>query len=195
MNQDRLAELYARIGRIRKRLNINAGSGFSSSAEVEGGKQHYHILGIKNPVDRKDEILNLMVWVWSMKDHLIKKMEMSGIAKVQSKLAVEGEILRCFELQICMDVANSEKHSGLDRKSWSGLHPEIQAGGFVAPQESLRKITLDENGITLDVDKPELVRFPANVHDSQGCYLGDALEILDVAISRWESFIKKNIPE
>lgn len=189
MNKDYFSELVDRINRLRTKLATNSGQDFNYAAEVEGVSHSYMIKEIKNPVDRQDEIISLMVWVWSMRDYIKKKMIAIGYSEKEAIREVEAVVQDTLELQICADIANSEKHSGLDRSSRSGLNPYIAETGFSAPMESLTKIVQDEVGFVLDFARPEHVRYHTKIRSSEGELLGDAADIMSTALSKWEAFL------
>lgn len=184
-----LVELIGRIERLQGRLGEKSGNIYSYSAEVNGVRQSYRILNIKNPAEYKDEILSLLVWVWGYKDHIIKYLIEKGVAKNIADQSVLAHIRGSDSIKICMDLANAIKHSGLDTNGWTALKPELKEVGFSVPLTSLSKLEFS-TGIVVDIEKPSDVNFHAKVHDKDGNYLGDAIEIMDTAMKDWEEYLK-----
>ena len=78
-----------------------------------GGQRTIHYLDIRGPVEWKDNFDNLIHWIGVLKNHLRERMKADG----QDTRLVKQHINRSFELMLCLDLDNSDKHAGTDR-SW-----------------------------------------------------------------------------
>jgi len=185
----RLQELQERILRLTRQINNNAGIQFEYKAQDSSGtEQSYHFLGIKDPGDFKDQVVSLLISVWSLKDHFIKALVEDGMPRNHARNVVYRTIRKSNALKICLDLANTEKHSGLDCEGWSGRVPEMTPVYWTIPGQSLEKLVFNADGsIVTSVAKPEQVSYSISIIDKKGHILGSVIEIIEDALSAWEA--------
>lgn len=186
---ERLQELQARIQRLSRQINNNAGIHFEYKVEnLSGSEQSYHFLEIKDPGDFKDQIVSLLISLWSLKDHFTKAFTEEGMTRSRARNVVNRAIRKSNALKICLDLANSEKHSGLDCEGWSRRAPEMTAVSWIISGNSLDKLVFSADGsIVTSVAKPEQVDYWINIIDRKGRSLGNVIDIIEDALSAWEA--------
>ncbi len=184
----RLQELQSRIQRLTRQLNNNAGVHFEYRIEdSSASEQSYHFLGIKDPGDFRDQIVSLLISLWSLKDHFVKAFAEEGMARNRARNIVYRAIRKSNALKICLDLANAEKHSGLDCDGWSGRAPEMTSVSWSIPGQSLEKLVFNADGsIVTSVAKPEQVDYSISFIDKNGRILGNVIEIIGDALLAWE---------
>lgn len=189
---DKVVELIGRIERTQAKLENKSGKIYSYSVDIDGIRQKYTILNLKNPEEYKDEICFLMVCIWGYKDHVTKYLVEKGETLNLADKMVQNFIRADQNLKICMDLANEIKHSGQSTNGWTNLHPEIKEVGFSVPLESLAELAFGaDRNITIDIGDQKNVAFHARVKDKNGNYLGDAVDIMNSAMIKWEKFMEK----
>lgn len=180
------AELDAVRARIERAFGtaISAeGMGYEQSFQATGTDftTIFRAVGVKAPALLEDELLNLFVWIWSLKDYL----KSAFIARGLSGRLVEDEVNRCPALTYVADIANRAKHGNL-RESRSGQFAELVDVGHVVPQEAVERIVVAGPEVTLHVKHPEKVVLRATVRTASGATI-DALAVLNEAMSCWET--------
>ena len=114
---------------------------------------------------------NLLIQTYHIKDRIVLNPSL--------KKLVESDINSDTTLAVCADLANWAKHGKLN-KSRSGKFPHIQ-GGRTLHKEFVQD-TKSEQWIAT---KGEVF---ANVCDNQGKYLGDAFEIVEYTLGKFETY-------
>ena len=188
MDFEKLENLFGRACRIRTRLGVKEGCGASWTTTLENGEIHrYSISGVKAPDEVQDDIESLFVWLWSLKDHVIKFLKAKGKASGW----VDPEISADQYLSICFDIANSAKHGGLDRGSRSGKFPKLGKLKYQIPLTAVSSITVGAFDVGMSVANPRQVTLEMPVLGDDGRCLGDAFMYLDYALKGWERIIDK----
>jgi hypothetical protein len=123
-----------------------------------------------------------------LKDHFVKALIEEGMPKNHARNVVYRTIRKSNALKICLDLANTEKHSGLDREGWSGRGPEMAPVYWTIPGQSLEKLAFNADGsIVTSVAKPEQASYSISIIDKKGKVLGSVIEIIEDALSAWEA--------
>ena len=133
------------------------------------------------------QLLNLFIWVWSLKDYLKTSFEANGL----EGRSVEEEANRCTALTYVADIANRAKHGEL-QKSRSGDFAELTDVGFSIPQECIKLLTVAGTDITLDTKDQQKICIHATVVTRSGIRR-DALTILEEAMECWETKVLTQI--
>lgn len=98
-------------------------------------------------------------------------------------------------LRICADLANSQKHGGLDPsdKPRSGQNPAISPVKYSASSANggIRSIAFGSDGLVVPEFDPEKTDITMEVRNDAGVVIGDALELLNRAVSRWEDVLEQ----
>jgi len=182
--------IFERAKRLRTRLEVKDGDGTSWSCTFENGETHsYELNGIKPFEEFQDDIESAFVWLWSLKEYVKKYSTEKGYFPKW----VESKINDNLNLCICLDIANSVKHSGLDSKkpNRTKLYPVLGKLNYTIPHTSMEKITVYAFKVVTDISDPTLVSFKMDVCDSNGKRIGDAFEYLDHGIKAWEVIINQ----
>ncbi|MEK6560726.1 MAG: hypothetical protein AABZ07_03245 [Nitrospirota bacterium] len=183
MNTEDINNLFARINRIKTRLEIKDGLGTRWDYKFENGEVHKYILnGVKSPEEIGDDIANAFVWLWSLKDHIKKSSKQGDFVESQ----VNGNPYLC----ICADLANGEKHGGLDRTSRSGKKPKLGRLKYQIPQAAIGQLAFGAFDVNIDVNNAHLVVLEMSILDEGDNLIGDAFEYLDKCINAWESIMQ-----
>jgi hypothetical protein len=176
-------DLFERVRRLDRRIVVTDGPGVEWTAEVPGfGTQTYRITGMKSPQELEDDVKTLAIWVWSLKDYIKELL----ISQGRDGKKIEAFVDLNPVLQVCADIANSEKHSVLRKPPRSGQ--KLRAGQlkFSIPQSAMSSITFFANEVQVDVSQPELVTIDVPVLDAEGNVIGDAIAYLRTGIFAWE---------
>lgn len=182
MKTEDVNKLFGRINRIKERLKIKDGLGTSWDYKFENGEVHKYILnGVKSPEEIEDDIANAFHWLWSLKDHIKKSSQQGDFVESQ----VNGSPYLC----ICADLANGEKHGGLDRTPRSGKKPKLGRLKYQIPQAAMAQIAFGAFDVKIDVNNAHLVTLEMPILDEHDSLIGDAFEYLDKCIGAWESII------
>ena len=175
-------KLFGRINRIKTRLESKDGLGTSWDCALDDGVVHkYTLNGIKNPEEIEDDIANAFHWLWSLKDHIKKSSNQGDFVEAQ----INGNSYLC----ICADLANGEKHGGLDRPSRSGKNPKLGRLKYQIPQAAMAQIAFGAFDVKIDVNNAHLVVLEMPILDECDNFIGDAFEYLEKCINAWESII------
>ena len=182
MKTEDVNKLFGRINRIKERLEIKDGLGTSWDYAFENGEVHKYILnGVKSSEEIEDDIANAFHWLWSLKDH-IKKLTQGG---KQFELQVNANPY----LVICADLANGEKHGGLDRTPRSGKKPKLGRLKYQIPQAAIGQLSFGAFDVKIDVNNAHLVILEMPILDEADNLIGDAFEYLEKCINAWEAII------
>ncbi|MCP9932443.1 hypothetical protein KBZ08_00785 [Cyanobium sp. Candia 9D4] len=186
----RIEELRARTELLQRQVSTLSGGHFECTATLPNGNlQVYHYHGIKDPGGFRDQVVSLVISVWSFKDHFIKALAKRGISRTRCRNLVFRVIRKSRALIICLDLANAEKHSGLDNDGWSRMLPELGEVSFTIPNQSIDKLVFGaDRSVVTSVAIPEEVHYSIPVVDHTGSLVGDAIDLVMNGLSAWESF-------
>jgi hypothetical protein len=183
-----LESIRSRIRRTEAVARQAAATGFVQTHKLEDDTIHeYSVSGIKSPEQLEDDLLNLFVWTWSLKDYL---KEVYTAKKLEPR-HVETVVNQSLALQYVADIANRAKH-GVLRQSRSGKFAQLVGVGFTVPQTAIARISVGAFSVGIDVAKPNEVELHAFVKPNDGQAV-DAFAILAEAIGVWEELIIKPI--
>ena len=184
-----LDALRSRIGRAFGAVQNPCGAGYQTSYQAAGTDftTNFRAVGVKAPEQLQDDFLNLFIWTWSLKDYLKSGFEAKGLCG----RAVEDEVNQCPALTYVADIANRAKHGSL-RESRSGRFAELVDVGFDAPQDSIERITVAGQDVTLHIKNPHLIQIHATVATNTGTQL-DALAVLNDGMFCWETRVLPHI--
>jgi len=183
-------KLVRRMKRIQDKTGEHAGEGCEwQHTSPEGDTTTYKLVGVKAPEVFEDEIRELLTWWWNGKDYLKKRAKAVG----QSAQMIEDMVNSDRALAICSDLANSQKHGGLDpsHKPRSGENPVLSPVKYSASSANggIRSITFGPDGLVVPEFDPEKTDITMEVRNDAGVVIGDALDLLNHAVSRWEDVL------
>ncbi len=182
MNGSDVKKLFSRVARLSATIAQKRGMGAQWNCPLPiGATTTYRITNVKAPEVLADELEQVFVWVWTLKDYL-KELAASVGQPAQS---VEALVNSDSNLQLCADLANREKHARL-KNSRSGKFAKLGKPRYTIPQKGIGALFVEASSVTIDVSKPEVVDVHVSIEDRSGAVLGDALEVLDAAVRRWE---------
>ena len=182
MNKSDFAKLYDRVERSHDSVYSKASSGFvQSHKRPDGSSSHIEVVGIKPPEQLEDELLNLFIWLWSMKDYLKTLCATRGIAgnRIEHIANVERS------LSIAADIANRAKH-GVLRESRRGHFAKLQNVGISIPLAALASIAFHKPTIKFTVNIPENAELFAEIGFDSGLAPIDAFQTASQALSSWQ---------
>lgn len=188
MKISELNQLIERIQRSIKRVNEKNGAGIRWEVNIpDFGVQKYLLEGIKDTNQVNDDVANLSVWIWSLKDHLKEFFKSIG----KDPRVVERYIDSDQNLKICMDIANSYKHFHLkyDRSNQFGKLGEVR---YLLPQHSIGELTYYEKEVKVEISHPEQIEVFLPVQDKNSREIGDAINYLFNGMRAWENFMIEN---
>jgi len=185
MTLPELQQFRERIERTMRIVQRMADTGYIESHVLTDGNTHeYHFCGIKSPEQLEDELLNLFVLVWSMKDYLKEFYKANGIDPSSVEKAVDDNLA----LQLISDIANRAKHGNLV-KSRSRQFATLVNVGITIPQPSIQKITVGAFFVEVDVKDAENAAFRADIQCSSNGEMLDAFTTLQLGLKAWEQII------
>lgn len=184
-----LEDIWKRIKRFNEVLETKSHNGFNQSHLIDGSMQTYKVFGIKSPEQFEDELLSIIIWLWSIKDYI----KNSYIKLNLNPKDVEKIVDKNFSLQLIADIANRAKHGTLN-KSRSGKYAFLGEVGFSIPAASLNLLTFEPWTTSIKVIDTEKVVFTAKVKSQNGEFIANALEIIDSALKILEVEILKLTP-
>ena len=188
MNNNEIAELFNRLGRLVSASKNNSGDGMEWDYTFPNGETHrYVIKGLKSHADAEDSAFNLLIWIWNAKDYLKKRAELIGT----NGRVIENTINDDVNLLICGDLANRLKHGRLDRQSRSGLNPRFGNISFEAQQAAIGSLTFRAFDVEIMIDDPSQVTYRLPVFNEQDEEIGDAFVYADKAIRTLERLRNK----
>lgn len=185
MTEKEIQDLLQRARRIQQKSEQKAGKGTSWTVQSSAGDTYYEFKNIVSSGDVLDAAATAAVWTYSIKDYAKKKL----IAQGKDPQQIETFVKSNQDLAITADIANSEKHDGLDKPSKSGRNPELGKPNFSVPQKGIASISILGNAVITDVSDPETVEILLPIYADNGDYLGDAFEIFSAALEAWESYL------
>jgi len=184
MNSENLIKLFERIKRIKDRLKIKDGIGTNWQYSFNDGEIHkYTLKGVKPPEEIEDDISNVFLWLWSLKDYLAKYLG--------CKEWIELQVNSNKYLSICADLANILKHGELDKKSRSGKNPILGKLKYKIPQAAVKELSIGASSIDIDVSKAHIVVLEMPIFDEKGNVIGDAFEYIDQCLTAWDSILDR----
>ena len=183
MNERQVHEAFARLRSLSGKIAERSGPGFVDVYSAHDGQLHLHkVTGTKSLSEFEDDLLNAVVWAWSLKDYLKEAAKAHGNDPQQiENLANSSEALGLIS-----DLANRSKHGSL-RKSRSGRFAKLGEVSMSIPQSAIRQITFSASMVSTDVADATHVQFHAPVQADSGEVLAEAGECLVEAISIWEN--------
>lgn len=136
MRIDEFKRLQSRVVRSHAAVHSNASRGFEKQQVDEAGNvSTIDIRGIKSLEQLEDEILNLLIWIWSMKEYLKQRCQDLGVEPTQIEDLVNSDPA----LPIAADVASRAKHGCL-KNSRCGSFAKHDNVAIVVPQQALNSI-------------------------------------------------------
>ncbi len=199
MNLEELIKIFERINRISKRIANKEGEGagwiIKSSEDIE---TKFEIQKVKSPEEIEDNVTDAFIWFWNIKDYLKEFLNKKGKSKEYIENIVNGDL----RLQICADIANSLKHGKL-KKSRSGKYPRLGRLSYKIEVTNIDEVKIITDSHTiyelqshpmhaliLSPEDPQKVNIKFPMFDKDGLELGDAIEYIDYAISKWEEIFQ-----
>ena len=183
MNFADFTHLRSRIERTYATVLAKAHPGFVKLQESQDGNVcAIDVRGIKSPEQLEDEILNLFIWIWSMKDYLKELCRARSVNPQQIEDVVNTEP----SLMIASDVANRAKHGEL-RQSRTGEFAKLDGVQIVLPQNVIQSIGFQDSTIRIDVGIPDDAELTATIAFDSGAPTQDAFTVVQDAISAWEN--------
>lgn len=187
MNISDINDLFARIKRLSLRLEKKEGAGHKWSYTFPDGLETTYILkNVRCFEEIEDDIANLFIWVWNLKDYLKEFAETIGTDPQE----VENLINSDHNLQLCADVANWLKHGRL-KSSRSNSYARLGRLRFHAPHGTFSSITFRGTEIEIDVSKVKEILLLMPVLKMNGDEIADSFEVISMALSQWEGYFKK----
>lgn len=175
-------KLFDRAARVRDTLDQKAGPGAAWQVQVPDVPPHTVSIGaVKQPEIIEDDVAQLLIWCWSLKDYL---KELAVAAGSQGKL-VESFVDEHPELQLIADLANREKHGRIER-SRSGFFPFMRRPSYHVDGKNVAQLGLVQDGVHIDPVDPEAVKVTIPILSEGGEVLGEALALLHAAFGLWE---------
>lgn len=187
MHITEIETLFDRIKRLSARLDKKEGTGHQWSYTFPDGLETTYILkNMRNLDEIEDDIANLFIWAWSLKDYLKELAKASN----HNPEEIENMINSDRNLQICGDIANSLKHGHL-RKSRSGSYSKLDKLKVEIPHTALSSITYRGKEVEFDISKMKDVTLSIKVLDNQGNAIDDGFSVLSATLSQWETYFQK----
>lgn len=183
MNISDVRIILDRATRLSDRASTIKGAGSSWSHLFPDGTETKYILNeVKPQAELEDEILNVFIWLWNMKDYFKSVLSMRG----DDPNIIETRINSDNTLTVCADIANGIKHGAL-KTSRSGLFPKLGTLSYSVPQNSMKKLTFRGNEIEMDFKEFESIEIKMPVIDKSGNQIYEALPLIEYALNEWES--------
>lgn len=150
---------------------------------------NFCVSGVKPLNEVMDEIQSAFVWCWSMKDHLKKDLYAlnKDMPEKNFNKNFEEEINKYKELTICADIANGEKHRGLENKPRSGELVRLDVSHLI----NISKDTISQiqrlNGLYyITPNSSEAVKLKANIVNESNEFLLDAFDCINKSLEAWD---------
>jgi hypothetical protein len=178
-------QVLDRADRLRGSLDDKTGRTFSWFAQAGDGHVHYYtVRNLKEPEVLQDTIASCFVWLWGLKDYFHEYCKFTNKPKQIVEEYIEADPL----LQLCMDIANREKHVN-PKWSRSGRFPRLGKVSYSIPQAAVSKLRIGDFQVDIDVSDPSLVEVSLPVYDQGDTEIANAVDLLDHAITRWQHFL------
>jgi hypothetical protein len=182
MQASELGELVSRIRRAMTRVDQRSGIGATWQVEIpDFGTQKYTLNGVKDFAEMKDDIANLTIWIWSLKDYLKEWATENG----HDPQMIEAFVNQNPELCLCADLANTFKHGSLDRQR-STAFSRIGDLQYTLQHDAGETITLLPYEVVVDVPRADKVEVTLPLLDDQDNEIGEACSVLDSSMKLWE---------
>jgi hypothetical protein len=182
MNLGDFYKLHDRVGRSKSTVYAMAHPGFDKSHTLpDGSDGTTKIRGIKSPEQLEDELLNLFIWIWSMKDYLKELCRNRSVDPQEIERIANSE----DALMIAADIANRAKHGEL-RNSRSGDFARLENVGYAIDQSAVESIAFRPREVEVTVAIPDDAELRGTVEFDFGKPGRDAFEVADQAIIAWE---------
>ena len=186
MNLTDFRNMQRRVERAMNAVSKNESAEGFSQALNSHSDEKLVVKGMRSPEELEDDILNLCIWIWSMKDYLRTLASTAGIPpqKIED-IANDND-----SLAIVADLANRAKHGKLTKSRTKNKDFAILAGvGFKVNQTALNSIAFGESEVTLDVGKPNDATLNARIEFESGNRdaIEDAFGVIGDAITIWET--------
>lgn len=183
MTSEEIQWCFKRLARLVKATQQKSGDGTTWDFTFPNGETHRYIFrNIKSFEQVKDNVIDLLIWLWSAKDWLRKRAATKG----RNHNFVERVVNNDPHLRLCADLANGLKHGGLEH-SRTDKFPRLGEVRFTAPQSVFRSITFRAFEVDMDINDPRGVEFQMPIIDKAGNEIGDAFEYAAAAIRRLET--------
>jgi len=181
MNKSEFVKLYCRVQRAHYAVHELSSKGYVRDYRMPNGSVTRHeIVGIKSPENIEDDLLNLFIWIWSMKDYL---KTLCGLRNVPS-MRIEQIANADRSLTIVSDIANRAKHGTLT-SSRSGDYAKLQNVTVTIPMSALQTIAFLKPAIKVTVELPENAELSAEIGFDSGIPTIDAFVTTEKAIDAW----------
>jgi hypothetical protein len=183
MNITDLRGVLDRVNRLSERSKTIKGAGSSWSHIFDDGTETTYILNdVKPREELEDEILNVFIWLWNMKDYFKSVLKSRG----DDPNKIEAHINLDERLTVCADIANGIKHGTLTI-SRSGLYPKLGELSYSVPGQSMKKLEFQGNEIEMEFKEFENILIKMPVLDINGNEIYQALPLVEHALNEWES--------
>lgn len=183
MNFVKFKQLRSRVQRAYATVHAKACIGFVKQQIAQDGSCcPIEVRGVKSPEQLEDELLNLYIWIWSMKDYLKELCRREGVNPQRIEDLVNTE----SSLMIAADIANRAKHGEL-RQSRTGDFAKLEGVQVSLPQGALESICFRDSTIQIDVAIPDDAELTATIAFDSGAPSQNAFVVAQHAISAWET--------
>ncbi|WP_442510776.1 hypothetical protein SH528x_002419 [Novipirellula sp. SH528] len=183
MNLAEFYRLHDRVARSKSTVYTMAHVGYDQSHTLPDGSDGVtKIRGIKSPEQLEDELLNLFIWIWSMKDYL---KELCRNRSVDPQ-GIERIVNTVDALMIAADIANRAKHGEL-RNSRTGDFARLENVGYTIDRSAVESIAFRPREVELTVAIPDDAELRGSVEFDSGKTGRDAFEVAEEAIIAWET--------
>ncbi|QFI37272.1 hypothetical protein FR932_05235 [Moritella marina ATCC 15381] len=186
-------EMMSRVARFKaKAQNVDWPDNL-----VDFESSNFCVSGIKPLIEVMDEIHSSFVWCWSMKDYLKKTLyelnkntHYSGKKKTNRENFgdhFENEVNKYKELTLCADIANSEKHGGLDRKPRSGEKVRLDISHLLnISKHTIANIQRLDGQYYITPKCKDAVKIKVNIINENDVIISDAFLCIDKSLKAWD---------
>jgi len=194
MNLEELNKVIERIKRISRSISNQEGEGAVWTIKQSDGTETKFVIDkIKSHLEIEDNVANAYIWFWNIKDYFKEFL----ITKGKPKSFIEDIVNKDSRLQVCADIANRLKHGEL-QESRSKRHPKLGMLSFRIELANINEFRILTNLPRLDdlqarvfsydlkPEDPQRVEITIPILDKDGVVLGDAIEYISYAVSKWE---------
>lgn len=197
-----LDEVLLKIDRYFARLQERTGRGDKWTARCSDGREAvYEIEGVKPLRDWQDDLDDLLLDIWSIRNYLAKERgEEEGacgkkILGFVDPYVAGGPLTPGMALGLAFDLANRRKHPVPDpKKSHSKAFPGLSWVKFSLPQRALDRLSFGKEKVTVSVGDADLVRYRVDVLDQNGNRIADAEEVARLAMEQWKRVFAQLLP-
>ncbi len=199
MNLVELNKVIERIKRISRSISNQEGEGAVwAIKQSDGSETRFGIDKVKSHLEIEDNVTNAYLWFWNIKDYFKEFL----ITKGKPKSFIEDMVNKDFRLKVCADIANRLKHGEL-KESRSKRYPKLGRLSYTIEVTNINEFRITTNSprlgdlqaqvfsFNLTPEDPQIVQVTIPILDMDGVVLGDAIEYINYAVSKWE-FIYSN---